>query len=72
MTVPRPANDGSSNGSAHGGAFKEKPTMAETKVPTYQVRHVDGVMHLTVQPTKEPAVAPDTLRVQPPAEDRAE
>ncbi|MDB5099303.1 MAG: hypothetical protein JWM80_3724 [Cyanobacteria bacterium RYN_339] len=39
--------------------------MAETKVPAFQVKHIDGVMHLTL-PKPEAAPTPEKLRVQLP------
>lgn len=41
--------------------------MADTKVPTYQVKHIDGVMHLTLNADQEAPIAPEKLRVQPPS-----
>jgi hypothetical protein len=46
--------------------------MAETSVASYQVKHIDGVMHLTLPGGKEVPVAPEKLRVTPPVIDQAE
>jgi len=46
--------------------------MADTKVPAYQVKHIDGVMHLTLPKTDEKGTAPDKLRFQPPVADHQE
>jgi hypothetical protein len=46
--------------------------MAETKVPAYQVKHIDGVMHLTLEKTEAPATTPEKLRFQPPVAEPAE
>jgi hypothetical protein len=45
--------------------------MAETKVPAFQVKHIDGVMHLTLPKTDETKGA-DKLRFQPPVADQQE
>jgi hypothetical protein len=39
--------------------------MADTKNPVYTVKHVDGVMHLTVHPDAEPNQVAASLRSQP-------
>lgn len=43
--------------------------MAESKTPTaplYTVKHVDGVMHLSLNPDADPKAAAKQLRVLPP------
>lgn len=41
--------------------------MSETKVPPFQVKHIDGVMHLTLPTQTEAKNSPEKLRVQPPS-----
>ena len=41
--------------------------MPETKVPQYSVKHIDGVMHLTVQTESEKPRVAEKLRFQPPS-----
>jgi hypothetical protein len=46
--------------------------MADTKIPSYQVKHVDGVMHLSLPKTEESGNAAEKLRFQPPVADQHE
>jgi hypothetical protein len=46
--------------------------MAEKNSPRYTIKHIDGVMHLTVVPEAEANVAIAQLRVQPQVVEPAE
>ena len=45
---------------------------AKLKTPAYEVRHVDGVMHLVTAPQKSAPLTPEALRVLPAIEEDAE
>lgn len=44
--------------------------MADTKIPSYQVKHVDGVMHLTLPKPEEGTNTAEKLRFNPPVPDQ--
>lgn len=46
--------------------------MAEKNPPRFAVKHVDGVMHLTVLPEVDPNAAIAQLRAQPQTAEPAE
>lgn len=46
--------------------------MADTKIPSYQVKHVDGVMHLTLPKPEEGTHIAEKLRVNPPVAEQHE
>lgn len=46
--------------------------MAESKIPLYTVKHVDGVMHLILNPDADPKVAASKLSVLPPVVETTE
>lgn len=46
--------------------------MADTKNALYTVKHIDGVMHLTINPEAKAEAAATTLRPLPPAIEKVE
>lgn len=47
--------------------------MTDSKVQNYSVKHVDGVMHLTIKaPTGPLQPTADVLRIVPPSSDKDE
>lgn len=39
-----------------------------TPIPPHTVRHIDGVMHLTLETAAIPAASAETLRFEPPTD----